>query len=385
MQLSQQISRPAMRIEQSRGRVLYTFSIDGKQLAKIATVSRIRRPDDGSLLGYQRPEVRSHIAEIRRYLESESPMIPNPIVIAFDKRVSFEPSSTGQADEQCIVGTLTIPVSNSDSDGDTVGFVVDGQQRLAAIREAGIARFPIWITAFVADDEEEQREQFILVNSTKPLPKAIIYELLPSTGAPLPSMMERRRVPAKLLHQLNVDRGSPFYGKIRTATNVTGSVQDNSVLKMIENSLSDGMLYRFRHANAIDEVSMTKVLKSYWSAVADLFSDAWELPPTRSRLVHGAGIVSMGYIMDTIADRNYDGEELSERRFYLDLEPLSKLCRWTQGYWDFGPGAQRKWNEIQNTSKDIKMLTNYLILQYKSLVWNRSRQSANPGTTERQQ
>jgi hypothetical protein len=195
-------------------------------------------------------------------------------------------------------------------------------------------------------------------------------------------MMERRRVPAKLLYQLNVDRDSPFYGKIRTATNVTGAVQDNSILKMIENSLSDGMLYRFRRADAIDEVSMTKVLKAYWSAVAELFADAWTMPPTRSRLVHGAGIVSMGYVMDTIADRNYGGDELTKRRFYIDLEPLSRLCRWTQGYWDFGPGAQRKWNEIQNTSKDIKLLTNYLILQYKSLVWNRTRVVSSPGTAD---
>jgi DGQHR domain-containing protein len=379
MQSSEQVRRPALRIEQSRGRVLYTFSIDGKQLTRIATVSRIRRPEDGTLLGYQRAEVRSHIAEIRRYLESESPMIPNPIVVAFDKRVRFEPAPSGQVDDQCVIGTLTIPLTDADSGSDPVGFVVDGQQRLAAIREAGIARFPVWITAFIADDEAEQREQFILVNSTKPLPKAILYELLPMTGAPLPSIMERRRVPAKLLHQLNIDRQSPFFGKIRTATNAKGVVQDNSVLKMLENSLSDGMLYRFRHADAIDEVSMTTVLKAFWSAVAELFADAWDMPPTRSRLVHGAGIVSMGYVMDTIADRNYGREELTQRRFYLDLEPLARLCRWTQGYWDFGPGAQRKWNEIQNTSKDIKLLTNYLILQYKSLVWNRTRMISNPG------
>ena len=35
----------------------------------------------------QRPEVLSHIASIRRYLESEAPMIPNALVVAFDKRL----------------------------------------------------------------------------------------------------------------------------------------------------------------------------------------------------------------------------------------------------------------------------------------------------------
>ena len=41
--------------------------------------------------GYQRPEALKHIASIRRYLESDDPMIPNALVIAFDERVKFEP------------------------------------------------------------------------------------------------------------------------------------------------------------------------------------------------------------------------------------------------------------------------------------------------------
>jgi hypothetical protein len=46
---------------------------------------------------------------------------------------------------------------------------------------------------------------------------------------------------------------------------------------------------------------------------------------------------------------------------------------WTDGYWDFGPGDQRKWNEIQNTHRDIQILANCLLIQYKSLLWNRAR------------
>ena len=49
--------------------------------------------------GYQRPEVLSHIGEIRNYLESQSPMVPNAIVVAFDSRVHFEPSS--ESDGSC--------------------------------------------------------------------------------------------------------------------------------------------------------------------------------------------------------------------------------------------------------------------------------------------
>ena len=40
-------------------------------------------------------------------------------------------------------------------------------------------RFPIAVNAFFVADAHEQKEQFILVNSTKPLPKGLLYELLP--------------------------------------------------------------------------------------------------------------------------------------------------------------------------------------------------------------
>ena len=59
-------------------------------LPQFTTVSRIRKDGDNLLAGYQRPEVISHIGEIRNYLESADPLLPNAIVIAFDDRVKFK-------------------------------------------------------------------------------------------------------------------------------------------------------------------------------------------------------------------------------------------------------------------------------------------------------
>jgi hypothetical protein len=145
------------------------------------------------------------------------------------------------------------------------------------------------------------------------------------------------------------------------------------MLKMLENSLSDGVLYRFRDplTGETDAEAMLSVLKSFWAATSTVFPKAWGLPPTRSRLMHGAGIISMGFLMDAIAERHREAGVPKQDSFSEDLSPLQEVCRWTDGYWDFGPGVQRKWNEIQNTPKDIQMLANYLMVQYKSLVWNR--------------
>ena len=166
---------------------------------------------------------------------------------------------------------------------------MDGQQRAAAIREAAVASFPICVTGFIAANPQEQREQFILVNSTKPLPKGLIYELLPQTEATLPSLLQKRRFPAYLLGRLNADPDSPLRGIIDTPTTTGGVVKDNSILRMLENSLSDGMLYRLRVADNADQVTVTEdmlhAVKAFWSAVAKVFHDAWGLQPRRSRLI----------------------------------------------------------------------------------------------------
>ncbi len=363
---------PAIKVQQGAGQTLYTFAVDGKQVASFATVSRIRRPN-GILEGYQRPEVHSHIAEIKRYIESPAPMVPNALVIAFDSRVRFIPDAPSDVHPSFTQpGTLVIPLDPEASAEDKPGFIVDGQQRLAAIREARVESFPICVTAFITDDLRRQTEQFILVNSTKPLPKGLIYELLPATDAALPSLLQRRRFPAYLLDRMNRDEESPMQNRIQTPTNPEGLIKDNSVLRMLENSLTDGVLYRFRGSEEAtgDTEGMLGTLRAFWGAVAETFHDAWTLPPRRSRLVHGAGIVSMGFVMDAIAERNRNSGAPSAEQFAEDLRPLGDICRWTDGYWDFGPGQQRKWNEIQNTSKDVQLLSNYLMVQYKARVWS---------------
>jgi hypothetical protein len=116
---------------------------------------------------------------------------------------------------------------------------------------------------------------------------------------------------------------------------------------------------------------MLGVVKRFWQAVREVFHGAWGLPPRRSRLMHGAGVIALGFLMDAISDRQRQGGFPTREDFRADLTPLAPMCRWTEGHWEFGPGAQRKWNEVQNTPKDIQLLANYLLVQYKSLVWNR--------------
>lgn len=361
---------PALEIRQGPTRLLYSFAIDGKQLDRIAAVSRVHRDETHRIEGYQRPEVLSHIKNIRNYVESSGAMLPNALVLAFDPRVRFE--ATKNDGDECVsrAGELVIPLV--DLEGDVLpGWVVDGQQRIAAIRDARVKDFPVCVVAFITDSQAEQRSQFILVNHTKPLPSGLINELLPASDGLLPPALRRRQFPAVLMDRLNFDDDSPFVRRIKTPTTPEGIVKDNSILRMIENSFSDGALYSFRDpmSGTGDEEAMLKMLKSFWSAVRRVFADAWDKPPRQSRLMHGVGIVSLGFLMDAITDRQRS-RVLTVDDYESDLLPLATACRWTNGFWPFGPDSQRRWNELQNTTKDVALLTNYLLMQYKSRVWN---------------
>jgi DGQHR domain-containing protein len=371
MSKTETLKIPALAIRQGKNRELFAFAIDGKLLPSIAQISRLSRSANHDVLGYQRPEVVSHISEIRSYLESEDAILPNAIVVAFNSQVSFSPASAKQPAniDESIQGILKIPIS---ADGSKPGWIVDGQQRTAAIREADISHFPVFVTAFITDNLDEQRAQFILVNATKPLPKGLIYELLPSTDMHLPSQLQRKRIPTRLLNLLNSRTESPLYGRIQTPTNPTGIIKDNSILRMLEHSLNDGALYRrLLSAAEQDYEPCVDLLFNFWRAVAATFPEEWNTPPKKSRLTHGAGIISMGHLMDAISDRFRGQSTITSAQFADDLIPLKTVCCWTSGFWEFGPGMQRKWNELQNTSRDIQLVANYLLVQYKRLVWNK--------------
>ena len=360
---------PALAINQAGDRTLYSFAVDGKKLPSFAAVSRVKRDEQHQLAGYQRAESLAHIRTIRKYVESANAMLPNALVVAFDSRVRFEPS--GAPVDGVSIGALRIPIREGESEAEKAGWIVDGQQRTAAIRDADVDSFPIYVTAFVTDSAADQRSQFILVNSTKPLPKGLIHELLPSTPASdLPPALLKRRYPALLLDRLNYDAGSPLERRIRTPTTAEGTIKDNSILKMLSMSIEDGALYNWFDGDTGqgDVEAMLTLVKNFWQAVSEVFPDAWDVPPRRSRLVHGVGVMALGGLMDEISYELREHEQPSVQMFVEHLRLVADACRWTSGIWDLSADDHRRWNELQNTPRDIKALSDYLVRRYRSCI-----------------
>jgi DGQHR domain-containing protein len=356
-----EIRVPAIEVRQGE-RKIYCFGVDGKRLLDFTAVSRVRRSGDGGLAGYQRPEVLSHIRAIRRYIESPEALLPNAVVLAFDSRVRFETKRRRSTVGYSIMGELIIPVDETIEDADKPALLVDGQQRVAAIRDADVAEFPVAAVAFIASDAEEQRSQFILVNNTKPLPKGLIHELLPEASGYLPPKYARRRLPAQLMTRLNLDGDSPFSGAVATPTSPDGYIKDNSVLRMIENSLYDGALYQYRDPSdgSGDIEQMLIHLKVFWSLVEATWPIEWKLIPRKSRLTHGVGIQALGYVMDALTEGS-DADALPGIGLDHQLSALSEVTAWSYGTWNLGPDDQRRWNGLQNTPNDVKLLTNVLL------------------------
>ncbi len=179
------LRKPALRLDQNRSHPLYLLSLTAEEIRDVSDISRLSRSEGGKLLGYQRGEVRHHIQDIVAYLNGEDILFPNSIIIAFSSQVSFRTVKMAEeVDELATVGTLTIAVPR---EGEAKpGWIVDGQQREAALLQSKRTSWPIPVNAFIADEVDLQRDQFLRVNNTRPLPRGLILELLPELSLPLP-------------------------------------------------------------------------------------------------------------------------------------------------------------------------------------------------------
>jgi DGQHR domain-containing protein len=360
----------AVRLIQSEAHPLFLFSLTGEDLFEVAEISRVSRDDTETLIGYQRSEVKGHVQDILKYLEGEEVIFPNSIILAVSSKVTFIPASKGEAGRHAVsTGTLVIPLPEKNKQ--KPAWIVDGQQRALAVSKSSRRRLPIPINAFVADDVCLQRDQFLRVNNSRPLGRDLLAELLPEVPTQLPSKLAAQKAPSVLCDILNRDPNSPFHGLIRRASTPKDKKQRAvvatlSVINMIRDSISSprGCLFPYYNVatREADVEGIRAVLYTYWGAVKNTFPDAWGKPPTQSRLMHGAGIRSMGRLMDRVM-RSLDPQaDKAVERAERELQLIAPICQWTGGRWE-GLG-NLGWNEVQNTPTHINSLSSLLVSFY---------------------
>ena len=109
---------------------------------------------------------------------------------------------------------------------------------------------------------------------------------------------------------------------------------------------------------------MLAILYIYWGAVKKVFPQAWGIPPTQSRLMHGVGMHAMGGLMDLIMRNINTKDRKSESRIVKELEKIKPYCHWTEGRWD---ELDMNWNELQNISTHKRLLARHIIKIYDNI------------------
>ena len=364
------IVRRAIRIPQNEKSPLYSFSMTGAEIDAVAGVSHIARSKKGKLLGYQRPQVKRHIREIVEYLDSDEVIFPNPIILCLPSDTVFR-AVRGRASDDGLadMGTIEIPIPG---EGEARrAWIVDGQQRAMALAKSTRKDMPVPVNAFAANSLAVQRDQFLRVNNSRPLPKGLITELLPEVDTKLPAKMVAKKIPSALCDVLNQHPDSPFHGLIRRSSTpqslaAQAVIRDTSVVKMLEESVSNpsGCFFAYRNmvSGETDFDAIQTILFAYWGAVKAAFPDAWGVPATQSRLMHGAGIQAMGKLMDRVMPNAPLDVKKARRYAKREIQRIESECHWTSGRWKHLDNL--RWNDIQNVPRHVRELSNFLVRTY---------------------
>jgi hypothetical protein len=143
-------------------------------------------------------------------------------------------------------------------------------------------------------------------------------------------------------------------------------ITDRGIIEILKDSLTaNGCFFAYRDINRgeTDFDGVLQALYCYWAAVRDTFPDAWGKPAEQSRLMHGAGVRAMGRLMDrilAIVDPRAPDAAVQIRKHLALVAPH---CRWTSGTWT---ELNKKWDDIENTGRDIQALSNYLIRAHRN-------------------
>jgi DGQHR domain-containing protein len=209
--------------------------------------------------GYQRALSSSRVQSLKRFITEKNP-VPGAIVVCLDK-----------ADYSELARELTIPA------GRDVGWVVDGQHRLAAAALAAREGIDIdlSVVAFVGLSDERQIEQFITINKeAKSVPSSLYLELLRRLPTKRSADAPKERA-ADLASLLRRNEDSPFFQRIVTTTAPKeGQISLVNFVRKVAPlvTLERGLLAPY------PEKDQVGILANYYLGLGQVFLDEYESP-----------------------------------------------------------------------------------------------------------
>ncbi len=256
----------------------YLGKISSEILQKIATV----KPRKQDSIGIQRELKSKRIPEIAKYCEDPDAAFPTPIIVsANSKDCNFVNNET-------VVGLYTLSFDDENFQCE----VLDGQHRLAGIKEAVAFKteLPIVFMFDLKDSEKAYIFSTINSNQTK-VDRSLIYDLFG---------LSKKRSPQQTCHEiariLNSDKASPFYLRLKMLgkkTNENESLSQGTFISYLMKHISkneqndmvnikndstleknDKLIFREFFIEGKDEYIL-KILMNYFSALAKIFNEEW--------------------------------------------------------------------------------------------------------------
>lgn len=308
----------------------YVFVLDAKTLWSFASISRRHEEKDE---GYQRVLSTSRVDSAVKFIESGQP-IPNSILVSLEK-ASFDQAT----------GELEIPA------GKDVGWVIDGQHRLAAAHMAAEngKDIQLVVVAFVGVDLEFQISQFITINrEAKGVPTSLLYDLLKHLpGERKPAEVANERA-AEIANILRKKDGSVFKDRIV----VTASPRRGSQLSITNfvRKLAP-LLHPERGALRIWTLQeQAGIIENYYAGLKSAFPEQWNL--SENVFFQTIGFGAMMNVFEEI----FQSVTSSKARFRKEdvTEEFSKIQSFDFRQWSsYGSGNKAEIQAAQDLRLDL--------------------------------
>jgi DGQHR domain-containing protein len=232
---------------------LYAFAAAASVLFDSLSINRRAKNKDE---GFQRVLSLSRVDAISKFLTEQKKSIPGAIIVSLDKGKYSAES-----------GELTIPA------GTDVGWVIDGQHRLAGAAAAARSKiFPLDVdlpvVAFIGLDQDLQIEQFVTINKeAKNVPTSLYLDLLKHLPRKSAADQTRERV-ADIANVLRNMQESPFYERIA----VIGSPKRGQLsLTNFVRKISAHVAPKTGVLNSFTEPEQLRIISNYYQGLRNVF------------------------------------------------------------------------------------------------------------------
>jgi DGQHR domain-containing protein len=330
------ISRPlrfsALELSQSTNK-LYIFKADASTLYNALSINRkIENKDEG----YQRTLSPARVRSITNYIKQKR-ALPGAIIVCFD---------TATFDKENNI--LLVPK------GTDVGWVIDGQHRLAgaemAAREGISIELPV--VAFIDLNENKQVDQFVTINREgKNVPTSLYLDLLKLLPNKRPSDIAKERA-ADLATHLRRDENSPFFEKIVVTTSPrAGQISMTNFVRKISPIVTPdkGIL------NVWTEREQSAVISNYYEGLRQVFPK--EFDKRESMFFKTVGFGALWNVFPTffsLAFKNYKGFSVKDVIAVFKQIENFDFSIWQQ----YGTGNQAEINAGEDLKTELLLAFN---------------------------